>query len=336
MYGHPVSMDLTLCARGFLLGLCWTFVDCSLQPASLPSNLPILFSRKEWLFGADEPQPIEILQKVQDFLGRSEIHPYERVFSQRALVAFVYSSNKMERTLPHGVSEQEAFQCLEKVFDEDAESDDVSHSVLWRADGGDRGEMRAQMTQHCKALRLAGEWSRDSSHTLDADKICRLHKTLMLNSKDDEGHLIKAGEIRKTGAFTTGHIYPEASFKSLEHAIGKYKASVERDEHFLLQAATLFYEVIQAHPFQDGNGRLCRLLLNYVLERAGFPFAVPLTSGHSRSRKHYILAIQAAQHKDLQAIPVNQRLSDLTSLILKSCYYKIINFEANTRRMITD
>ena len=86
-----------------------------------------------------------------------------------------------------------------------------------------------------------------------------------MNSKDEEGN--------PTGAFTTGHTYPEASLKSLHHAIGKYIASVERNEHFLLQAATLFYELIQEHPYQDGSRRLCLLLLNYVLGRAGFPFA---------------------------------------------------------------
>ena len=326
--------SLSLCVRGLLLGIYWSFVDCSFQPACPQSKVPFLFSRKEWLFGADEPQPIEILQKVEDFVSRSEKHPYEKIFSQRAAVVFVYSSNKMEQTLPRGVSEQETFQCLETLFEEGADAND-HQPAAWRADGGDRGEMRAQMMQHCKALCLASEWSRDPFHKLDADKICRLHKILMHSSVDEMGQPIKAGEIRNTGAFTSGHTYPDASRERLEHAVQKYYESMERKEHFLVSAATLFYEVIQAHPFQDGNGRLCRLLLNYALERTGFPFAVPLTSGHSRSRKHYILAIQAAQYKDTQALPVNQHLMDLTSLILKSCFYKVITYEANKQRMNT-
>jgi Fic family protein len=98
-------------------------------------------------------------------------------------------------------------------------------------------------------------------------------------------------------AFITGHIYPEASTERLQRAIDKYRTSLLR-EHFLISAAILFYEVIQAHPFQDGNGRLSLLLLAYALARAGFPFAVPLTLGHSKARKHYILAIQSAQNRD--------------------------------------
>ena len=316
-----------------LLGLCGTHAsaDSSLQSAAFRSKIPILFSRKAWLFGSDE-EPSEILQTVEDFVTRSEKHPYEKIFAKHAAVSFVYSSNKMERTLPNGVSEQDTFQCLESLFENDKGLN--AQPIPWSADGGDRGEMRAQMIQHGKALLLANEWSRNASHKLDFDAVCCLHKVLMLNSVDEKGHPVKAGEIRTLPAFTTGHVYPDASRETLERAIQKYYESIERKEHFLLSAATLFYQVIQAHPFQDGNGRLCRLLLNYALGRAGFPFAVPLTSGHSKARKHYILAILAAQYKDTQAVPVNKHLVDLTSLILKSCYYKVINYEANKRRVI--
>ena len=129
-------------------------------------------------------------------------------------------------------------------------------------------------------------------------------------------------------AFITGHIYPEASTERLQRAIDKYRTSLLR-EHFLISAAILFYEVIQAHPFQDGNGRLSWLLLAYALARAGFPFAVPLTLGHSKARKHYILAIQSAQNRDATGLLPNRHLVELVGLILKSCYYKLVNFEAN-------
>ena len=295
-------------------------------------ELPILFSHKEWYFRDDE-EPNEVLQTVEDFIGRSEKDVYEQTFAQHAALVFVYSSNKMERTLPAGVSEQETFRCLESLYDERDASGITQPPVTWRADGGNRAEMRSQMMQHYNALRLVSTWSRDPEHKLDVDQVCSLHKTLMLNSVDEKGNPVVVGEIRKTGAFTAGHIYPEASIESLEQAISKYYESIQRKDHFLLSAATLFYEVIQAHSFQDGNGRLCRLLLNYALERAGFPFAIPLTSGHTKARQHYIMAIQSAQYKDTQNLPVNKHLIDLISLILKSCYYKVVNYQANKRRM---
>ncbi len=232
-------------------------------------HLPILFSRKPWLFDADE-EPNDILQKVDEFVSRAEKHPYEETFARRSAAEFVYSSNLMERTLPVGVSQHATFMCLEAVFRTPEEVDDPV--VGWNADGGrNPAEMRAQMVQHCRALQLVGEWSRDASHRLSAAAVCGLHRTLMHNATDaHSGAQLPAGEIRAGGAFTTGHIYPEASMERLERAIDKYyMMSLELKAHFLLSAAVLFYEVIQAHPFQDGNGRLSRLLLAYALARAG-------------------------------------------------------------------
>lgn len=303
------------------------------------SSLPILFSRKEWIFDPDE-DPNEILQKVEAFIdaGSDSHHAkgnYKKLFADRSAAEFVYSSNQMEKTLPAGASKHQTFSCLETIFQTgDEHSSSSSSFSLWNADGGkNQDEMRSQMFQHCTALHLASVWSRDPLHRLSASQVCELHRVLMLNSTDENG----VGEIRKCGAFTSGHIYPEASMGGLQRAIEKYYISLDRKDHFLVSAVILFYEVIQAHPFQDGNGRLCRLLLNYALERAGFPFAVPLTSGHSKARKHYILAIRNAQNRDTGCgdIPPNQLLVDLICLVLKSCYYKIINYEANLARMMS-
>jgi fido (protein-threonine AMPylation protein) len=291
---------------------------------------PILFSRKAWIFDPDE-DPDDILRKVDEFACRTEKDAYEQIFANRSAAEFVYSSNLMERTLPVGFSEHATFLCLEEVFQKKG-SDEICSS--WNADGSrNQSEMKAQMVQHCRALQLVGSWSRDSSHRLSAESVCSLHKTLMHNATDADGSPLSAGEIRKAGAFTTGHIYPEASMARLDRAIEKYYVSLDVNDHFLISAAILFYEIIQAHPFQDGNGRLSRLLLSYALERAGFPFSVPLTSGHSKARKHYILAIQSAQNRDATGLLPNKHLVELIGLILKSCYYKIINYEANKSRM---
>lgn len=39
-------------------------------------------------------------------------------------------------------------------------------------------------------------------------------------------------------------------------------------------AALLHYRYIRIHPFEDGNGRIARLLLNYVLHRNGYPMMI--------------------------------------------------------------
>jgi hypothetical protein len=50
----------------------------------------------------------------------------------------------------------------------------------------------------------------------------------------------EVGEIRKCGAFTLGHIYPEASMPGLQRAIEKYYISLENKDHFIISAVILF------------------------------------------------------------------------------------------------
>jgi Fic family protein len=45
----------------------------------------------------------------------------------------------------------------------------------------------------------------------------------------------------------------------------------QKTAHPLLLAAMLHYRFVRIHPFDDGNGRVSRLLMNYVLFRYGFP-----------------------------------------------------------------
>lgn len=45
----------------------------------------------------------------------------------------------------------------------------------------------------------------------------------------------------------------------------------KKDMHPVVLASLLHYNFVRIHPFDDGNGRLSRLLMNYILFKHGLP-----------------------------------------------------------------
>jgi len=99
------------------------------------------------------------------------------------------------------------------------------------------------------------------------------------------------GTYRTKPAFAGYHVFapPSTIPFAMEHTISKFNTSSST----IKAACHLFMEVINIHPFPDGNGRLCRLLLSWALVKNKCSlFPVILTSSHSRSRRHCIQAIK--------------------------------------------
>jgi Fic family protein len=65
--------------------------------------------------------------------------------------------------------------------------------------------------------------------------------------------------------------------------------------HPLLLAATFHYRFVAIHPFDDGNGRMARLLMNLILMQCGYvPIVIRLDS-----RADYLLALETADAGEL-------------------------------------
>lgn len=116
----------------------------------------------------------------------------------------------------------------------------------------------------------------------------------------------------------------QAVKQSVTSIISTY--NTEREKMHPVSAATyLFYEMITVHPFLNGNGRMCRLLLAWSLLKDGFPFPVSLSSGHSKQRNHYIHAITTARK------PVFGHRGELNATLLVSMERVFGNYLENKR-----
>lgn len=67
------------------------------------------------------------------------------------------------------------------------------------------------------------------------------------------------------------YIPPDASeVPGLLAELERYIA--ETDDHPLIVAAIVHYQLVTIHPFEDGNGRTARLVSGYILDRGGYGF----------------------------------------------------------------
>jgi Fic family protein len=100
------------------------------------------------------------------------------------------------------------------------------------------------------------------------DNIILLHQMLIGNINDDiAGRFRKIGEYVRVGAYIAPA--PEHIDKTIEDIIVEYTS--EHDAYFIDKIAKFHLDFENLHPFNDGNGRIGRVLINYQLQHIGFP-----------------------------------------------------------------
>lgn len=89
------------------------------------------------------------------------------------------------------------------------------------------------------------------------------------------------GGYRKVGVgiFGTDIIFPQEDLvPGLMKELFKWHEEKKYKVHPVELAAKMHARFICIHPFRDGNGRIARMLMNYILQRNGFPFTnIPAT-----------------------------------------------------------
>lgn len=124
-----------------------------------------------------------------------------------------------------------------------------------------------------KNLARVIEYLRDKSKTTDINKelILFLHQILLNGISDDfAGRFRKKGEYVRVGSYVAPA--PEKVEKMIENIIETYND--DATTYFLEKIANFHLDFENIHPFNDGNGRIGRVIINYQLKRLNFPLII--------------------------------------------------------------
>ena len=172
---------------------------------------------------------------------------------------------------------------------------------------------------------------------LNETDIRSLHKIILGEdyynpAKTNEGNptrkLIKGGVYKTTPNHVktiTGEIHYYASVEEtpvkMKELVDWYnKMSLDKKINPIVLAALFHHKFVAIHPFDDGNGRMTRLLTNFVLLKFGYPISVI----KQENRKQYYATL--AQADNGEVIPIVELISETVENSL-DLYSKVIRGE---------
>lgn len=215
--------------------------------------------------------------------------------SRRFTVDFNYNSNHIEgNTLTYGQTE------ILLLFGK----------IIGEADVHDVQEMTASNV----GLRMMTEEAAIREMPLTQNFIRALHKTLLredytvyrsLPGGIQTSYVIHAGQYktRPNSVITRygdrfDYASPEETPGLMADLVDWYNTAEREGKLSPVELAALFhYRYIRIHPFEDGNGRIARLMVNYILTRHNYPMVVV----RSRNKGEYLEALHQA---DLEVGPI--------------------------------
>lgn len=146
-----------------------------------------------------------------------------------------------------------------------------------------------EATGHARAYDYMLEIARGGPLQFREEDILRLHA--LFYGGIDPDH---AGRYREDQVFITGTEYVPPTADEVPGLMTELVEDLNQrkdDTHPVLLAAYAHRRLVDIHPFQDGNGRTARLLMNLILVNKGYcVISIPPVLRHD-----YITALQQAQ-----------------------------------------
>lgn len=147
---------------------------------------------------------------------------------------------------------------------------------------------------------------------LDKEMILILHKMLISNIEDQiAGRFRQAGEYVRVGTYIAPP--PEKVEQLIEENLIKYNS--DQETYFSDKIAKFHLEFEHTHPFIDGNGRIGRVIINYQLQRIGYPSVII----RNKEKKEYYKAFR--EYDDKKNTKIMERIVALA--LMESLHKRI-------------
>lgn len=230
------------------------------------------------------------MKKIEDVMNEwNALQPLSdrdrEMLIRRFTIDFNYNSNHIEgNTLTYGQTE------ILLMFGK----------IVGEADARDVHEMTASNV----GLKMMKEEALLKETPLTQHFIRTLHKTLLredytvyrtLPGGVQTSYVIHAGQYktRPNSVITRygdqfEYAMPEETPALMSDLVDWYNDAERSGKFTPIELAAIFhYRYIRIHPFEDGNGRIARLMVNYILTRHDYPMIVV----RSRKKKEYLEAL---------------------------------------------
>lgn len=210
------------------------------------------------------------------------------LLSRKFSIEYNYNSNHLEgNTLTYGQTE------LLLLFGK----------ITGQGELKDFSDMKASQV----SVRMMTEASVEKDTPLTQNFIRQLHKVLLredytvyrnLPGGMTTSYVIHAGQYktRPNSVITRygdrfEYASPEETPALMTDLVDWYNSVEPYGKYTPVELAALFhYRYIRIHPFEDGNGRIARLMVNYILARHGWPMIVV----RNRNKAQYLDALHKA------------------------------------------
>ena len=124
---------------------------------------------------------------------------------------------------------------------------------------------------------------------IDRETLLRWHDAMFRETKP-----LLAGKVREFRVGISGTAYEPPPPLELERLLAEFFSWLGvawRTTHPVVLAALVHLRLVSIHPFGDGNGRVTRLAMNFVLHKKGYPMLdIPYSQ-----RAGYYRALERAQ-----------------------------------------